>query len=146
MSWIPRRSVVVPLDFSEASGETIRTALEHVDDPSRLHLVHSLVPLDVVSPGIAFGDLSDEYRIQSAQEFATKYFAKQGLPNLELNVTVGHPGQGIIKFAEMKEADLIVISSHGYHGLKRMLLGSTAEYVIRHCHCAVLVLRRPDGV
>lgn len=37
---------------------------------------------------------------------------------------------------------LIVIPSHGYHGAKRLLLGSVAERVLRHAPCSVLVLRQ----
>lgn len=145
MSWTPRHSVVVPVDFSDSSAAAVATALELIDDPQHMHLVHSLVPLDIVSPGIAFGDLSDANREQGVREFAARFFAKHGFPEMELNITIGHPGETVIKFAEAKEADLIVISSHGYHGLKRLVLGSTAEYVIRHCHCAVLVLRHQDA-
>jgi len=38
-----------------------------------------------------------------------------------------------------------VIPSHGYHGVKRLFLGSVAERVLRHAPCRVLVLRRNDA-
>ena len=52
---------------------------------------------------------------------------------------------GCAEAPDLESADLIVISSHGYHGVKRILLGSVAETVIRHASCAVLVLRRSDA-
>ena len=145
MAWSDHNSVIVPVDFSESSAPTIRTALKVVDDPAKIHLVHALVPLEMVSPGVAFGDLSDENREKHVREFAESFFQKNGLPELSLHVQVGHPGEVIVKYAAEKEADLVIVPSHGYHGLKRMVLGSTAEYVIRHVDCAVLVLRRLDA-
>jgi nucleotide-binding universal stress UspA family protein len=56
-----------------------------------------------------------------------------------------NPGTEIAEYADEIGADLIVIPSHGYHGVKRLLLGSVAERVIRAAHCSVLVLRRSDA-
>jgi nucleotide-binding universal stress UspA family protein len=47
----------------------------------------------------------------------------------------------IIQYALKNKADLIVIGTRGKAGLKRLLLGSTVESVVRHAHCAVLVVR-----
>ena len=63
-----------------------------------------------------------------------------------LTFTAGNPGLEIAEFAEEIGAALIVIPSHGYHGVKRWILGSVAERVIRHAKCSVLVLRRSDAV
>ncbi len=51
---------------------------------------------------------------------------------------------GILAAAEDYTADLIVLGSHGEKGLRKFLLGSVAEYVARHAHCSVLVVRRPS--
>jgi nucleotide-binding universal stress UspA family protein len=56
-------------------------------------------------------------------------------------VRVGAPGMEIVKAAEEWQADLIVIGSHGRGGVGRALLGSTAETVMRHSRCPVLVVR-----
>lgn len=56
-------------------------------------------------------------------------------------IEVGEPYQVILKTAEAKEADLIVVGSHGRTGLERLLLGSVAERVIGHADCAVLVAK-----
>ncbi len=50
---------------------------------------------------------------------------------------------GILAVAENYAADLIILGSHGEKGLRQFLLGSVAEYVARHAHCSVLVVRRP---
>ena len=53
----------------------------------------------------------------------------------------GVPFHEITAAAESLKADLIIIATHGYTGLKHVLLGSTAERVVRHARCPVLVLR-----
>lgn len=52
----------------------------------------------------------------------------------------GHPGEKICDAAETQHVDLIVISSHGYTGFSHLLLGSTAEYVVRHAPCPVWIV------
>lgn len=60
----------------------------------------------------------------------------------------GEPGHGIVERARRFPADLVVVGSHNRKGIERWLLGSVAEYVVRHAHCPVLVARPqlgPDG-
>ena len=52
------------------------------------------------------------------------------------------PAEDLISVANETDADLIVIATHGYTGLKHALLGSTTERVVRHAHCPVLVVRQ----
>ena len=53
----------------------------------------------------------------------------------------GKPFQEIVKAAQELKADLIVVSTHGRTGLKHVYLGSTAEQVVRHAKCTVVVAR-----
>ena len=59
---------------------------------------------------------------------------------VETSLQTGHPGQQICEHARDSDVDLIVISTHGSTGLTHLLLGSVAEYVVRHAHCPVLVV------
>jgi nucleotide-binding universal stress UspA family protein len=61
--------------------------------------------------------------------------------NLETVVLDGKPAAQIVKFAEEKKIDLIVIGTQGKRGLERLLLGSVAEQVIRMAPCKVLVVK-----
>ena len=61
---------------------------------------------------------------------------------VQIDVEIGDPGQCIVDFAESVQADLIVTPSHGRTGVKRLLIGSVAERVVRLAHCPVLVLRK----
>ena len=53
------------------------------------------------------------------------------------------PRHGIVDEAPNSKADLIVMGSHGRHGLDRLLLGSVAEGVLRHAPCSVEIVREP---
>jgi nucleotide-binding universal stress UspA family protein len=56
-------------------------------------------------------------------------------------VRTGKPFQEIINAARDTRSDVIVLGSHGYTGIRRICLGSTAERVVRHAPCHVLVVR-----
>ncbi len=145
MSWLPKKTVVVPVDFSEASTDAVRTALEMVESPAGVHLLHVLFPLDSVSPGVVWGEVNDAKREQAVHAYFEKYLAEHGFGGVTTVVRFGDPGLEIADYADEISADLIVIPSHGYHGVKRLVLGSVTERVLRHARCPVLVLRRPDA-
>lgn len=145
MSWLPKKTVVVPIDFSEESQHAIEVAKELVDDLSALYFVHVLFPLDTVSPGVILGDVSDEKREEQTRKSFDKLIEKHGCAGVNVEVLFGNPGLEIADFAARIGAEMIVIPSHGYHGVKRLVLGSVAERVIRHAECSVMVLRRSDA-
>jgi nucleotide-binding universal stress UspA family protein len=145
MPFLPKSRVVVPVDFSEGSVDAIKTALDLVSQPAALHLLHILLPLDTLAPGTVWGTLDDGQRLQKSDEHFQEFLKTNGLGDLHGVVRIGDPGWEIAEYARTKQAELIVIPSHGYHGFKRVLLGSVAERVIRHASCPVLVLRRPDA-
>ncbi len=145
MSWLPKNNVVVPIDFSGNSVDAIATALELVDGPAGVHAIHVVVPLGNMSPGMEWGSIDDKSREEAALSHFSEFLEKHGFSNVNTVVRVGDPGLEISEYATETNADLIVVPSHGFHGLKRMILGSVAERVIRHAECPVLVLRLPDA-
>lgn len=68
--------------------------------------------------------------------------SKGGVTQVEAFVEEGDDHAAIVKRAEAFAADLVVVGSHGRTGITRILLGSVAERIIRHAHCAVLVARK----
>lgn len=144
MSWLPKKTVVVPIDFSTNSEQAARTALEMVETPAAVHLLHVLYPLDAVSPGVVWGEVDDRKREQAVRKHFEPFISKVGAEGARVEVRFGHPGLEITEYADAVGADLIVIPSHGRHGVKRFVLGSIAERVVRHATCPVLVLRRTE--
>ena len=82
--------------------------------------------------------------MQSAHEEQLTTMAKELMPHTELEaVALRHvsAGEAIAEYAEKVKADLVIVGSHGRTGLRRILLGSVAERVVRLAPCAVLVVR-----
>jgi nucleotide-binding universal stress UspA family protein len=137
-----KNPIVVPWDYSDLSRDALLRAVEMVSDTSLIRVVHvSHIP----SPyeyGVVFDDISE----QTMSEELTKSFHKavESEPKLagqELVVLFGDPGHEICDYAGKEKAELIVLPSHGRSGFSRLLLGSTAERVVRFAPCPVLVLR-----
>ena len=144
MSWLPKKTVVVPVDFSSQSVEAIRTAQEMVESPAGLHLIHVVLPLTAISVGEAWVAEDVESRLSAAREYLAKYLRENAISGVTAVVWEGDPGLQIAEYATSVKADLVVIPSHGRHGVQRLLLGSVAERVLRHVECPILVLRRTD--
>jgi len=60
---------------------------------------------------------------------------------LQTDIAVGHPVEQIVHRAETDHVDLIVLGGRGKSRWKKMLVGSTAEKVLRYAHCPVMVVR-----
>ncbi|HUJ81476.1 MAG TPA: universal stress protein [Candidatus Acidoferrales bacterium] len=60
---------------------------------------------------------------------------------LQTDIAVGHPVEQIVHRAEMDHVDLIVLGRRGRSRFEKMLVGSTAEKVLRYAHCPVMVVR-----
>lgn len=68
--------------------------------------------------------------------------------NCSTQIAVGHPSREIIRAAKDRGADLVVVGSHGWKGVKRFLLGSVSEQVLAYAPCSVLIARtsQQDGL
>ena len=144
MSWLPKKSVVVPVDFSTQSLEAIRTALEFAISPANVHLIHVVIPLTVITAGEAWAVEDVDSRLDASRDYLARYLQEHHISGVNSVVREGDPGLQIAEYAHSLKADLVVIPSHGRHGVQRLLLGSVAERVLRHVECPVLVLRRND--
>ena len=89
--------------------------------------------------------VTDQVRRESRQQYLERWLAERDLDVIRAHAVSGDPGTTIVRYAKENNADLIVIPSHGFHGVNRMVLGSVAERVLRHAECPVLVTRRTDA-
>ena len=143
MNWLPKKQVLVPVDFSDDSRIGLRTARDIVADPTDLHVLYVLPIMEVADPGVIWETIDDESRREHAEAALRKEVGEQGLgAEARISVRFGNPGHEIAAFAEEIDAGLIVVSSHGRTGLRHLLLGSVADRVVRLAKCPVLVLKR----
>jgi len=141
MSWLKRKSVLVPTDFSEISYQAIAVAKEYVEDVTSVTLVHILAPLNPADPAAVWDTLSDSDRQQKVQEFLTTKLGELGYEGVKTEVLIGDPGTKIADCANDIDTELIVMPSHGRKGVSRILMGSVAERVVRLASCPVLILK-----
>ena len=141
MSGLVKKSVLVPIDFSESSYSAIAPAKEYVEFEASLTLVHVLTPLHPADPAAMWNTLDSNERKQKVKEFLAEKLGKMGYQEIRIEVKLGDPSTEITDLAKEMAADLIVIPSHCNRGISRFLLGSVAERVVRLSPCPVLVIK-----
>ena len=144
------QTIVVATDFSESSLTALETAYDLALQGSHtLFLVHVMEPHLVTGDPTAMLHPSVEKTYQEARERLEALIPEDWLDEeqaqfLEVKpsvLTESSPAQAISRFAQGKNADLIIVGTHGRKGLTRMLMGSTAESLLRRSPCPVLVVK-----
>jgi nucleotide-binding universal stress UspA family protein len=108
---------------------------------AEIAFVHAIEPGLSQAPGVLPSDLIAEAEREGRRLIAGfRPLLPQTSSPLEF-IQVGKPASEIVRTAKEWPADMIVIGSHGRHGIQRALLGSVAEAVMRHAPCPVLVIR-----
>jgi len=137
--------ILVPTDFSDASDEALRRACVLAQQfPAEVHLLHIVEPAVFFDTDLISISPLDEIT-EAMRKGAEKRLRKQSQMvdmgiHVHLEEAVGEPSRAICAFADELPADLIVIGRHGVQGaLEHLLIGSTAERVVRHAGCSVLV-------
>lgn len=135
--------VVVPVDFLKTTDSLVEYATYMADKLAAiLHFVH------VVDIYTGNGMLEIPYveecrkKLQTAaEEKMVRLIANhiEQFPGSTGEVILGDPVEKIVEYAREKNADLIVISSHGAKGLEKILLGSVTERVLKRAHCPLLI-------
>jgi universal stress protein A len=140
------RTFLVPIDFSDESDAALAYAagLAATLDAT-IHLLHAIAvpPMTVMEVGSAYTAATIESATKTAQgsleDRVKSYRDRVSLapPRIE----IGDPRDVIDQVAEQIGADLIVMGTHGRRGIRRVLLGSVAESVVRSAPCPVLTIR-----
>ena len=140
------KKIILATDFSETSkdasynalllAQTFKAELKalHVFDPSAWNVRSLTTDASVGGPEEA------RQRGKDILEELAKSFDLE----VETIFAEGDPGHEIVRVAEELNADLVVLGTHGLTGLKRITIGSVAEFVGRHAPCAVFTVR-PKG-
>lgn len=141
-----RNVIVVPTDFSELSRAALPWARRMADQmQGEIHCIyvveepHIYATLDMGPVPIP----SAEELTRSAEKRMANFASTQlkGLGNVSTKVLVGRPAEEVVRYAKEQGASLIIMTTHGYSGVKHVLLGSTTEAVLRHATCPVLSIR-----
>ena len=141
------KRILVPIDFSDCSLASLRYAagLAKQLDASLtlLHVIDSLVaPPEMEYVHLNIKDFNAE-RERHANNKLAALAQKEVDPTVPTTPLLRHgaPWEQIKDTARERKADLIIVGTHGHTGLKHLVLGSTAEKVVRMAGCPVLVVR-----
>ncbi len=137
------KTVVAATDFSDYSLTAIETAMSLTLDPgSTLYLVHVLDLPAGVDPMAGLEPSINEMERTAVEKLAALEPENRN-PEIQIEEVVirGNPPVAIADFAREKDADMIVVGTHGRGGLARIVLGSTAETLLRKAPCQVLVAK-----
>ena len=149
MYWLPRKKVLVPTDFSDASVDAMHTALAMVEYGHCVHAVHVVEP---VPEGLTAGDFPQDSQLPDLDETLRlvrrerldAFLTDHGFNGLSAAIRSGDPALSITHYAKENDIDLIVMAARGYENGERISMGSVTERVLHNADCPVLVLR-PDG-
>lgn len=139
------KQILIPIDFSDYSDQALRWGVSLAQKYGAQLLLLHVIPevLEEVSARESAGeqlviDLTAEVEAQLHE------IARQGLKEgvaVDVRVADGEPADAILRMARQEKVDLIVMGTHGRTGLSHLLLGSTAEAVVRAAACPVFTVR-----
>jgi nucleotide-binding universal stress UspA family protein len=141
--------ILVCLDGSELAEQILPYAVEQAKKfKSKVILIQAIAkPSSVISgTGPVTGPALQD-QIKAEEDKATKYLSRMATKlqceeiAAEYIAVEGAPGHEIVEYARENEVDLIAIATHGHSGIKRAILGSIADYVIRESHLPMLVIK-----
>lgn len=143
--------ILIPTDGSDVVTPAIRTALDIADKyDATLHALFIVdPPSSVASAGDGFTGVDNLLaELEDEGHSATTTIADQATDaGIETTTAVqrGNPHDDILTYAADHDIDLIVMGTHGRTGVKRALLGSVTEDVVRHAEIPVLTVHQaPD--
>jgi len=141
--------IVVPTDFSDYSLRSLPYAIDLAAKyGARLKIVFvnepSLQVSDVAWVGVDERAMNTDH-VREARRHLEKMVIDQVPPDVPADAEIlsGNAVDEIIRFSRDVNADLIVMATHGRSGVSHMLMGSTAEQVVRKAPCPVLTLKQP---
>ena len=140
-------TIVCPVDYSDCSRRALQFAGVLAD-----HFGARLVVLHVFDPVLAGASALHQFDVTGADGQAElRSFIGEHLPSairegtqLEQLLLVGSPGREILKAARSREADLLVLGTHGFSGARKAVFGSTLQGVLRRARVPVLAVPLQD--
>ena len=140
------KKILVPLDFSAHSRKALNYAVKLAAQfGSQVTVVNIVAPV-IYAEGMVLpaamenlDRVSEEHARGELDKIAEEVRGHN--VSCDTDVLLGHPSDEIVNFAKQQETDLLLITTHGRTGLQHFLLGSTAERILRHAPCPVMVVR-----
>jgi nucleotide-binding universal stress UspA family protein len=140
-------TILVAHDASEIAEHALCWAEEFVRAAGgSIHLVRVVpLPPPVAMPVPAYSPFPGPEDLEIAKAQLKEVAERHGLTATTHVLVANDLGEGILGTARKAGATLIVMGTHGRGGFKRAVLGSVADYVVRHADCPVVTVRKPEA-
>ncbi len=142
------KNILVAVDLAGETDPVLQRAVDQMASGGQLSVVHVLEPAYFyygMEPGLGALPASfEEDMLRRAVDELAHVGRPFGVPSARQYLERGHAATQILRLAEDKGVDLIIVGSHGRHGW-RLLLGSTANAVLHGASCDVLAVRMAVG-
>ncbi|MGD2125325.1 MAG: universal stress protein [Desulfobacteraceae bacterium] len=138
--------ILCTTDFSDFSNHAVPYGIALARDfRAKLYLCHVIDLSSAAIYGEAVLALDEQQKrmTQYAQEQISALMGAHSIDSEPL-ITTGHPAHEISRLAQEKGVDLTIAASHGRSGLKRLILGSVTERLMRTLPCPLLIVRSPE--
>jgi nucleotide-binding universal stress UspA family protein len=140
---VHNKTICVPIDYSEESSQALLYASLLSEkfgyNIAVLHVILSPYNLKVMFSDLRVNDETITHAKNELNKIAQKYISKN--IDYEVFIEVSNSTVKISEFAEENKYSFILMTTHGYTGIKKMLMGSTTEKVIRSSHIPVFTLK-----
>ncbi len=145
-SLVMKNKIVIAVDLSEQSAPIIHKGIEFAKKMDSSVIICTIIPIyiDYLQSEMAliptqWDEIYNTQKTHALNELK-KIQVKHPDLQIDLMVEVGNPKFDVIEYAHHAKATYIVVGTHGRTGLSHTVLGSTAEYIIRHATVPVLVI------
>jgi nucleotide-binding universal stress UspA family protein len=139
------KSILLPVDFSPASGEAFRIATALARQfRATLHVIHVLDVTDLKRAMKCARYLSDAVWDEERRDIRDRLEEMRALfPDVQIvtETVTGQADEEIVNYAKQHCVSLIVVGSHGRSGVQRAIMGSVAELLMRSAPCPILVVK-----
>jgi nucleotide-binding universal stress UspA family protein len=137
--------ILVPTDGSVGSAHVAMQAIDLAEQyDAAIHVVHVIEePASSLVAGAESRDKLEERGEQAIERVET--MARIHGIDVETELLEGSPADTILNYAEEADMDLVVTGTHGRSGVKRHIIGSVAERLVRHATCPVMTVRLPGS-
>jgi len=133
------KKILCPVDFDPNSLGALQLASELAQEGEAiLYVVHVVAMPPGPEVALPFGEMETTARTQLERLVREKI---KGKARYQVEVLMGDAGVEILQAAKRRGANLIVMATHGRKGLRRLVLGSVAEHVVREASCPVLTVK-----
>ena len=144
------KTVVTPIDFSDNAGLVVESAAYMAGTfKAELHIIFIVQNFEDYSgffvPQMNVPNIEQELFIGAQEQMESfcdehgRYFSETGV-NVVKKVLVGDVAEKIVEYAADVKGDMIVMGTHGYKGLERIMFGSVADKVVKSAPCPVMTV------